>query len=76
MTHSAEKDVPECGAQISTAYPTVSLTCALPVLHDGPHSNEYPAGAHHLNTCVQCRDWGKYERHEDHAEVPRGGHNA
>jgi Zn finger protein HypA/HybF involved in hydrogenase expression len=20
--------------------------------------------------CVQCRDWGKYERHEDHALPP------
>jgi hypothetical protein len=24
---------------------------------------------HRLNTCAQCRDWGKYERHEDHATV-------
>lgn len=23
--------------------------------------------AHRLNSCQSCRDWGKWERHEDHA---------
>jgi hypothetical protein len=37
----------------------------------GPDVEKSVPRTHHLNTCVQCRDWGKYERHEDHA--PRAG---
>lgn len=35
----------ECGSPINTKYPTISLQCVLPVLHNGPHSNAYPDGA-------------------------------
>lgn len=29
-------------------------------------SDATPIRTHHMNTCVQCRDWGHLERHEDH----------
>lgn len=43
-----------------------------------PSAEKDVTRTHRLNTCAQCRDWGKYERHEDHTPAaiqpsPDGG---
>lgn len=39
---TADEPVVGCGARIPSPDPRISFVCSLPVLHDGPHSNEMP----------------------------------